>query len=84
MGAKLKPEWIAEVLLRGKRQREYLDASMPQFGEANVGHLLHLFPNVDKLEAVPIPKTDTNTMRPITINFSMEKIHNINYTPWEP
>ena len=24
-----------------------------------------------------IPKTDTNTMRPITINFSMEKIHNI-------
>ncbi len=56
VGAKLKPEWIAEVLLRGKRQREYLDASMPQFGEANVGHLVNLFAKVDKLEAVTIPK----------------------------
>ncbi|MEI6536737.1 MAG: c-type cytochrome, partial [Verrucomicrobiaceae bacterium] len=43
VGAKLKPEWITEVLLHGKRQREYLDASMPQFGEANVGHLVDLF-----------------------------------------
>ncbi len=56
VGAKLKPEWIAEVLLRGKRQREYLDASMPQFGEANVGHLVNLFGKVDALEAVTFPK----------------------------
>ena len=56
VGAKLKPEWIAEVLLNGKRQREYVDASMPQFGEANVGHLVELFGKIDELEAVPIPK----------------------------
>ena len=56
VGAKLKPEWIAEVLLHGKRQREYLDASMPQFGEANVGHLVDLFGKVDELEAVTFPK----------------------------
>ena len=56
VGAKLKPEWIAEVLLRGKRQRDYLDASMPQFGEANVGHLANLFGKVDTLEAVNFPK----------------------------
>ncbi|MCE9609922.1 MAG: c-type cytochrome [Chthoniobacter sp.] len=56
VGAKLKPEWIAEVLLHGKRQRDYLDASMPQFGEANVGHLVELFGTVDKLEAVTFPK----------------------------
>ena len=56
VGAKLKPEWIAEVLLHGKRQREYLDASMPQFGEANVGHLVALFGKVDELEAVTFPK----------------------------
>jgi len=56
LGAKLKPEWITEVLLRGKRQRDYLDASMPQFGEANVGHLVELFGKVDELETVPIPK----------------------------
>ena len=56
VGAKLKPEWLAEVLLHGKRQREYLDAAMPQFGETNVGHLASLFGKVDELEAVTIPK----------------------------
>ena len=56
VGAKLKPEWIAEVLLHGKRQRDYLDAAMPQFGEANVGHLINLFGKVDALEAVTFPK----------------------------
>jgi mono/diheme cytochrome c family protein len=56
VGAKLQPQWIAEVLLHGKRQREYLDASMPQFGEANVGHLVDLFEKVDQLETADIPK----------------------------
>ena len=56
VGAKLKPEWLAEVLLRGKRQRDYLDAAMPQFGEANVGHLVELFGKVDELETVTVPK----------------------------
>lgn len=56
VGAKLKPEWLAEVLLRGKRQRDYLELSMPQFGEANVGHLVGLFDKVDMLEAVTLPK----------------------------
>jgi mono/diheme cytochrome c family protein len=55
VGAKLKPEWITEVLLRGKRQRGYLDVSMPQFGEANVGHLVDLFGKVDSLEQARIP-----------------------------
>jgi len=56
VGAKLKPEWIADVMLRGQRQRGYLDAAMPQFGEANVGHLVALFGKVDQLEAVTFPK----------------------------
>lgn len=55
VGAKLKPEAIAEVLLRGKRARGYVDAGMPQFGEANVGHLVELFGKVDDLEAADIP-----------------------------
>ncbi|NCF94072.1 MAG: hypothetical protein GWQ05_24390 [Verrucomicrobiaceae bacterium] len=55
VGAKLKPEWIAGVLLHGKRQRPYLDASMPQYGEANVGHLVELFGKVDALEEVTFP-----------------------------
>ena len=54
VGAKLKPEWIAEVLLHAKRQRDDVDAAMPQFGEANVGHLVELFGKVDtELEIVP-------------------------------
>ena len=56
VGAKLKPEWITEVLLRGKRQRDYMDAAMPQFGEANVGHLVGLFGKVDELEALTFPR----------------------------
>ena len=59
VGAKLTPEWIAEVLLRGQRQRDYLDAAMPQFGEANVGHLVDLFGKIDHLEEVTFP-TITN------------------------
>jgi len=58
VGAKLKPEWIREVMLNGKRQRDYLDASMPQYGEVNVGHLVELFDKVDKLEEVKIPKIE--------------------------
>jgi mono/diheme cytochrome c family protein len=56
VGAKLTPEWFAEVLLHGKRQRDYVDAAMPQFGEANVGHLVELFGKVDHLEAAVFPK----------------------------
>ncbi|MEN9573222.1 MAG: hypothetical protein RL514_1077 [Verrucomicrobiota bacterium] len=56
VGAKLQPDWIAEVLLRGKRQRGYVDAAMPQFGDAQVGHLIELFGKVDALETTPIPK----------------------------
>ncbi|MCD8535849.1 MAG: hypothetical protein LR011_14110 [Verrucomicrobia bacterium] len=56
VGAKLTPEWLTEVLLRGKRQREYLHSAMPQFGEANVGHLVDLFGRVDVLESATVPE----------------------------
>lgn len=55
VGAKLRPEWIASVLMDGKRQRTYLNASMPQFGEANMRPLVALFGNVDRLEPATIP-----------------------------
>ena len=55
VGAKLTPGWLKDVLLHGKRQRGYLDASMPQFGEANVGHVVELFAKVDSLEVATIP-----------------------------
>jgi len=55
VGAKLTPEWMKDVMLHGKRQRPYLDASMPQYGEANIGHLVELFGKVDSLENVTFP-----------------------------
>lgn len=56
VGAKLTPGWLADVLLHGKRQRDYVDAAMPQFGEANVGQLVELFGKVDRLEEAVLPK----------------------------
>jgi cytochrome c553 len=56
VGAKLTPQWLGEVLLRGGRQRDYMDAAMPQFGEAQVGHLVELFGKLDKLEDADLPK----------------------------
>ena len=54
VGAKLTATWMADVLLHGGRQREYLNTSMPQFGESNVGHLVSLFNKLDSLETAPV------------------------------
>lgn len=56
VGAKLTPEWMSEVVLRGGRQRFYLKTRMPQFGEANVAHLVERFGKVDALEEAALPK----------------------------
>ncbi len=56
VGAKLTPDWMREVLLRGGRQRFYLNTRMPQFVEANVAHLVERFGKVDALEETAIPK----------------------------
>lgn len=55
VGAKLQPAYIADVLLHGRRQRPYVDAAMPQFGETSVGHLVALFGRVDALESSGLP-----------------------------
>ncbi len=58
VGAKLKKEWTREVMLHGKMQRQYMDTTMPQFGEANIGHLVDLFEKVDSLEKVAFAKIE--------------------------
>lgn len=58
VGAKLQTSWIKAVMLNGQQQREYLATRMPQFGEANVGHLVELFEKVDALEDVTFDKID--------------------------
>ena len=56
VGAKLTPAWLAEVLLEGRRQRDYVDATMPRFGEANVRPLVELFGKLDTLEPAALPQ----------------------------
>lgn len=56
VGAKLTPEWMGDVLFRGQRHRNYLDASMPQFGEANLDGLIEWLGKVDALEDVVLPE----------------------------
>ena len=55
VGAKLTPAGLEAALLQGHRQRPYVDAAMPQFGEANVRRLIGLFAAVDHLETVKLP-----------------------------
>jgi cytochrome c553 len=55
VGAKLTPAGLEAALLQGHRQRPYVDAAMPQFGEANVRRLIGLFAEVDHLETVKLP-----------------------------
>jgi mono/diheme cytochrome c family protein len=55
VGAKLTPAGLEAALLQGHRQRPYVDAAMPQYGEANVRRLIALFAAVDHLETVKLP-----------------------------
>jgi putative heme-binding domain-containing protein len=49
VGAKLKANWMREVLVTGRTIRPYMKTRMPQHGEENVGYLIELFQSVDQL-----------------------------------
>ena len=49
VGAKLKSNWMRDVLVNGRSIRPYMKTRMPQFGEENIGHLIELFQQTDKL-----------------------------------
>lgn len=55
VGAKLTPAGLEGVLLHGHRPRPYVNAAMPQYGEAHVRGLISLFGQVDSLETAQIP-----------------------------
>ncbi len=58
VGAKLRPEYLRKILDQGAHDRPYMQTRMPRFGDANVGHLVKLFAEVDKL--APAPKVAFN------------------------
>jgi len=47
VGDKLRLGWLREVLVNKGTARPYMATRMPQFGEANVGHLVEAFGKVD-------------------------------------
>ena len=49
VGAKLNGSWLRDVLVNHRSIRPYMNTRMPQFGEANVGHLIELFQQTDHL-----------------------------------
>lgn len=57
-GAKLQEKWMREVLVNGRAIRPYMKTRMPQFGEANVGHLVGLLQANDKIAPMEFPDVD--------------------------
>ena len=47
VGGKLRPDWLRQVLVGKGTARPYMATRMPQFGEANVGHLVAALAKVD-------------------------------------
>lgn len=53
-GAKLRPEWMRQVLYDGEGVRPYMTTRMPLFGEKGLKGLADLFAEVDKMEEVEL------------------------------
>ena len=71
VGAKLKPQWMRQVLVSGRAIRPYVKTRMPRFGAANVAHLVDLFARVD--EQPPLPPVrfkDEREMRKIGVELA--------------
>jgi mono/diheme cytochrome c family protein len=51
VGAKLRPEYLRKILDQGSHDRPYMHTRMPRFGDANVGRLVKLFADTDRVEA---------------------------------
>jgi putative heme-binding domain-containing protein len=52
VGAKLNAKWMREVLVSGRSIRPYMKTRMPQFGTANVAHLVQRFQQADTLAEI--------------------------------
>ena len=64
-GAKLKSKWMRDVLVNARTIRPYMLTRMPQYGEANIDHLIPLFQQTDKLEepVIDVDVPDAKAMR---------------------
>ena len=58
VGSRLRPQWLNAVLQDGGVVRPYMATRMPQYGEANVGHLAALFAAAAGESTVTSPQDD--------------------------
>jgi mono/diheme cytochrome c family protein len=56
VGAKLRPEWLENILNHGAKDRPYMLTRMPKFGGGNVGHLKGVLADLDDVEPAPEPE----------------------------
>ena len=63
VGGKLTDTWLKHVLADGAKDRPYMLARMPKFGEGNVGHLARPLESVDAVGPVPVPHFDVPERR---------------------
>ncbi len=74
VGAKLNRRWMRDVLVNGRVIRPYMKTRMPQYGEENIGHLVDLFQNTDKLSETEFATfTDRNEMRKLGLELAGNK-----------
>lgn len=59
VGAKLKPDYLRQILSDGVHDRPYMLTRMPGFGSANTGEISKAFVAIDKLKMVPPTKFET-------------------------
>ncbi len=57
VGGKLRSKWLRDVLVNGRSIRPYMNTRMPQYGAANVAHLVDRFATVDPKPLVEITET---------------------------
>src|SRR5205085_960902 len=63
VGAKLRREWVQNVLATGAKVRPYMVTRMPAFGPANVGTLAEDFEKADGAAAIPPSARDIDLVK---------------------
>jgi mono/diheme cytochrome c family protein len=58
VGDKLRPQWMQRVFAQGAKDRPYLLARMPKFGQENLGDLASLLKTLDDQPSDPLPATN--------------------------
>lgn len=74
VGAKLKPKWMRQVLVSGRKIRPYVKTRMPQYGAENVAHLVDMFQKVDALPPMEsVPFKDQKEIRKVGLELAGTK-----------